>query len=473
MSRLLPDSPLDASSAAGRKPWGGRFQQPTDAEVERFTASLDYDWVLYPYDIQGSIAHAQMLAHCGIIRPEEGEMIVAGLERIREEIETGHLQPKVELEDVHMNIEARLVELIGDVGRKLHTARSRNDQVALDLRLYVRAEVDGLVARINRLLRALVDCAEEHQDVLMPGYTHLQRGQPVYFAHHLLAYGEMFLRDRERLEDARRRVNVLPLGAGALAGSSLPIDPEFVAQRLGFERVVQNSLDAVSDRDFVEEVVFCCCLVMQHLSRLAEEIVLWSSAEFGFVMLPDALCTGSSLMPQKKNPDVAELIRGKTGRVYGALVSLLTLLKGLPLSYNRDLQEDKPALMEALVSTGDCLHMAVRLVEGMQPVKERMEAAARDEMLLATDLVEYLVRKGVPFRRAHEACGRLVAYAQAAGRRFSELGLEEFRRFAAEFAEDVFEVLDARHSADAKAFGPGTAAHKVAERIQELKGRIG
>ena len=421
--------------------WKGRFQQPTSALVQRYGESVSFDWRLYAQDIRGSIAQAKALEKAGIITSEERGQIESGLKGIQADIEAGKFTWKQELEDVHMNIESELTRRIGAAGAKLHTARSRNDQVATDIRLYCRDEIDALKARIQTLQASLVECAERGGETVMPGYTHLQRGQPVLFAHHLLAYVEMLARDADRLQDCRRRLNVLPLGSGALAGSTIILDREFVAQELGFDSVSQNSMDAVSDRDFMAELLFAGALLGVHLSRLSEDVILWASAEFAFITLSDAHTTGSSLMPQKKNPDVAELTRGKTGRLVGNLMSLLTILKGLPMTYNRDLQEDKEALFDSV----DTLHLALEvfaeMVGGMDVNPVKTAAAAADPLLLATDLADYLVKKGIPFRQAHEVIGKLVAHSLQEGRGFPELKLEEYQQFSPVFDSSVFEML--------------------------------
>ncbi|MBI2458854.1 MAG: argininosuccinate lyase, partial [candidate division NC10 bacterium] len=390
-----------------KKPWGGRFEAETHGQVEAFTASIHFDQRLAPHDIAGSIAHARMLQKCGILSKAEVDAIVAGLEEILKEIERGEFRTDPALEDIHMHIERRLVEKIGDVGGKLHTARSRNDQVALDLRLYLREAIGKIRDQIRSLQEALVAEAEVHLGTVMPGYTHLQRAQPILLAHHLLAYFEMFQRDRDRFADCLTRVNVLPLGAGALAGTTLPIDRAYVAKLLNFPKVAANSVDAVADRDFAVEFLAGCAVLAMHVSRLAEELVLWASAEFGFIELPDAFATGSSMMPQKKNPDVAELARGKAGRVYGSLLALLTMLKGLPLSYNRDLQEDKEPVFDAVDTIRQTLDVLPPMLKAIKFRPERMRAAAAEGFLNATDLAEYLVTKGVPFREAHDTVGRI------------------------------------------------------------------
>ncbi len=397
------------------KLWGGRFSEPTDQFVERFTASIGFDARLYHHDIQGSIAHARMLAHVGVLSGNECGAIVNGLQQIHSEIDTGSLQWSVALEDVHMNVESRLIEIVGEVGKRLHTGRSRNDQVATDIRLYLRDEIDALRALMTQLLTALLDLAATHADTIMPGFTHLQIAQPVTFGHHILAWFEMLLRDRDRINDLRKRVNVMPLGSAALAGTTFPIDRAFTARELGFDTVSENSLDAVSDRDFAIEFCAAASLTMMHLSRWSEELVLWSSQQFGFVDLPDRFCTGSSIMPQKKNPDVPELVRGKTGRVFGHLMGLLTLMKGQPLAYNKDNQEDKEPLFDAVDTLKDCLTAMFGMLPHLEVRADRMYAAAAQGFATATDLADYLVRKDVPFRDAHEIVGRCVAHAIARG----------------------------------------------------------
>lgn len=452
--------------------WKGRFQQPTSALVQRYGESVSFDWRLYAHDIRGSIAHAKGLEKAGILTTAEREAIERGLLQIRDEIAGGDFAWSQELEDVHMNIESTLTKRIGPAGAKLHTARSRNDQVATDVRLYSRDAIDSLISLTKELQRALVECAERGADAVMPGYTHLQRGQPVLFAHHLLAYVEMFARDAERLADARKRVNVMPLGSGALAGSTIILDREFVARELDFDGVTQNSMDAVSDRDFVAELLFTIALQGVHLSRLSEDVILWASAEFGFIHLSDAHTTGSSLMPQKKNPDVAELTRGKSGRLVGNLMALLTLLKGLPMTYNRDMQEDKEPLFDSLETITLALEVFTEMVRGMDVNRDRTAAAASDPLLLATDLADYLVLKGVPFRQAHEVIGKLVAHCLSTGRPFPELSLEDYRQFSDAFGEDVFAMLkmDAALAAR-KGIGAPSPAN-VAGRLQHWRERL-
>lgn len=455
------------------KLWSGRFTEETNKLVESFTASVPFDKRLYREDIAGSIAHTKMLAHQGIISREEAEAIVRELEAIRQEIERGEFEWKLEHEDVHMNIEAALIERLGQIGAKLHTGRSRNDQIALDMRLYVKRATGEVIAAIVELQRALLALAEAHPDAVMPGYTHLQRAQPVLFAHHLLAYFWMLERDKGRFADCARRADVSPLGAGALAGSTLSLDPEFVARELGFAEVFRNSVDAVSDRDFVAEFLSACAILMMHLSRLAEEIVLWSSAEFGFVELSDAYATGSSMMPQKKNPDVAELVRAKTGRVYGHLMAMLTVLKGLPLSYNRDLQEDKEGLFDAVDTVLSCLEVMAGMLRTIKVNEARMRGAAEEGFLLATDLAEYLVRKGMPFREAHRVVGELVRYCLEEGKGLRDLKeLWELKGFSELFEEDVFELLLVDASVAARRTPGGTAPEEVRKQIEEACKRL-
>ena len=455
--------------ADGKKPWGGRFKESTDKLVEEFTESVSYDKRLAPFDIAGSIAHVKMLEKQGILKKEEAEKIVSGLKEILDEIERGEFVWKTELEDVHMNIEKRLTEKIGAVGGKLHTGRSRNDQVATDVRLYVRHEIEEILELLKALRRAFVKQAEENLDVVMPGYTHLQIAQPVLYAHHMLAYYQMFRRDAERFKDTLKRVNVSPLGSAALAGTSYPLDREFTAKLLGFNGVTRNSMDAVSDRDFVAETIFNCAMVMMHLSRLSEELVLWSTEEFGFIELPDAFCTGSSIMPQKKNPDVSELTRGKTGRVYGDLITILTVLKGLPLTYNRDLQEDKEPLFDAIDTVKMALRVNEKIVSGMKPRKERMREQAKKGFSLATDVADYLAKKGVPFREAHEIVGKVVAYCLDNGKTLEDLTLEEFRKFSNKFEEDVLSLMSVEGSINSRNIVGGTAREQVEQEIKRIK----
>ena len=457
---------------AHAKPWGGRFSEPTDAFVERFTASVAFDRRLYRHDIAGSLAHASMLCNVGVLSQEEAETIAAGLEAIRDEIERGTFDWSVALEDVHMNIEARLTERIGPAGKKLHTGRSRNDQVATDLRLWLREEIDGLDALLVRLAEALLERAETYADAIMPGFTHLQAAQPVTFGHHLLAWFEMILRDRERLADCRRRVDTMPLGAAALAGTTFPVDRTQTARTLGFGRIAENSLDAVSDRDFAVEFAAWASLTMVHLSRFSEELVLWASAQFGFVELPDRFCTGSSIMPQKKNPDVPELVRGKTGRVAGQLTSLLVLMKGQPLAYNKDNQEDKEPLFDVVDTVRDCLTAYADMVPALRADREAMRTAAVRGFATATDLADYLVRRGVPFRDAHEVVGRAVAHAVEADRDLAELSLETLSGFSDAIGPDVFDVLTPEGSVAARDHLGGTAPVRVRAAVARGRARL-
>jgi len=452
--------------------WGGRFGEATDAFVARFTASIGFDHRLYRQDIAGSIAHAEMLARAGILTAAERDAIATGLEAIRTRIEAGEFQWSETLEDVHMNIEAALTEAIGAAGKKLHTGRSRNDQVATDIRLWLRREIDAIAAEILRLQRALVDLAEREADTIMPGFTHLQTAQPVTFGHHLLAWYEMLARDRDRLRDCRRRLNRSPLGAAALAGTSYPIDRELTASLLGFDGPAANSLDAVSDRDFAIEFCAAASLIMTHLSRAAEELILWASAQFRFVDLPDRFCTGSSIMPQKKNPDVPELVRGKTGRVTGHLVALLTLMKGQPLAYNKDNQEDKEPLFDTVDTLRDCLRAFADMVPALKVNRAAMRAAAGAGHATATDLADYLVRRGVPFRDAHEAVGRAVAAAIASGRELAELSLDELRTFAGQIDRDVFEILTLEGSVAARDHIGGTAPNQVRAAVARAREQL-
>jgi argininosuccinate lyase len=422
--------------------WKGRFSQPTSQLVQSYGESVSFDWRLYAHDIRGSIAQSKGLLKAGIITTEEQAAIEKGLLEIRHEIETGNFEFKESLEDVHMNIESELTKRIGPAGAKLHTARSRNDQVATDVRLYTRDAVDEIVAHIQALQRALVEAAERSGAAVVPGYTHLQRGQPVLFAHHLLAYVEMLGRDTSRLQDASQRLNVSPLGSGALAGSTIILDREFMAKELGFNGVTQNSMDAVSDRDFAAEVLFDIALCGVHLSRLSEDVILWCSAEFGFITLSDAHTTGSSLMPQKKNPDVAELTRGKSGRLVGNLMALLTLLKGLPMTYNRDMQEDKEPLFDSIDTIKAALAVFAEMISGMEVNETRTRAATSDPMLLATDLADYLVNHGVPFRSAHEVIGKLVAHSIAEKVAFADIPLAKYQEFSPAFEADLFACLN-------------------------------
>jgi len=454
------------------KPWSGRFTEPTDAFVEAFTASVDFDRRLYRHDIAGSVAHARMLAHVGVLSAGECEAIVNGLRQIEAEIDAGTFEWRHALEDVHMNIEARLIERIGDAGKKLHTGRSRNDQVATDLRLYLRDGVDDTLAAIRRLQEGLLGLAEREADTIMPGFTHLQVAQPVTFGHHLLAWNEMLERDHGRFTDARRRINVMPLGSAALAGTSYPIDRAFTAKALGFDAPAENSLDAVSDRDFAIEFTAAAALLMTHLSRFSEELVLWSSSPFGFIELSDAFCTGSSIMPQKKNPDVPELVRGKSARVHGHLVSLLTLMKGQPLAYNKDNQEDKEPLFDTLDTVLGCLKVYAGMIPAITVRREAMLAAARRGFATATDLADYLVRKGVAFRDAHEIVGRAVRAGVESGRDLSAMTLDELKAYSPAIDADVFGVLTLEGSVAARNHVGGTAPEQVRAALRRARKRL-
>lgn len=448
-----------------KKLWGGRFTQPTDKFVEEFTASIGFEQRLYPYDIQGSKAHAQMLARQGIITQAEAEQICTGLDQILADIEQGKIEFSVALEDIHMNIEARLIERIGSVGGKLHTGRSRNDQVAVDIRLYLRDELRAIIAYLEALKDSLLTQAEQNLNTIMPGYTHLQTAQPVLFAHHMLAYYEMFTRDAGRMRDCLQRMNVLPLGAGALAGTTFPIDREWVAQQLGFDGVTRNSLDSVSDRDFAIEFCAGAATLMMHLSRLSEELVLWSSADFNFIELSDSFCTGSSIMPQKKNPDVPELVRGKSGRVYGNLICLLTLMKSLPLAYNKDMQEDKEPLFDSIDTVKGSLKIFASMIAEMRTKTDNMRIAAARGFSTATDIADYCVRKGLPFRQAHEVVGKTVRYCIEQGKDIPELSLEEFRQFSALIDADIYDFVTLDASVNARTATGGTARCAVEREI--------
>ncbi len=451
------------------KLWSGRFRDRTDRLVEAFTSSLAFDRRLYAHDVQGSIAHCKTLKRAGVLTSRETAEMIRGLEAVKAELDEGRFPFVPEDEDIHMAIERRLTELIGPLGGKLHTGRSRNDQVALDIRLYLRDALKAMTGRIEELERALLSQARAHLDVIMPGYTHLQRAQPVLLAHHLLAYVEMLERDKGRINDALARLNVMPLGSGALAGTNYPIDRRYTARLLGFTDVTENSLDAVSDRDFAIEVMAALSLIMMHLSRLSEELILWTSQEFQFVDLPDAFCTGSSMMPQKKNPDVPELVRGKTGRVYGHLLALLTTLKGLPLSYNRDLQEDKEALFDALDTVSASLEVSAELIKGLKVNRDTLKRAAASGAMLATELADYLVFKGVPFREAHAVTGRIVRFCLDHQRDLETLTLDELRSFSERFDKDVLDVLTVEGAVERKAQIGGTARKRVEARIKVLE----
>jgi argininosuccinate lyase len=450
----------------------GRFKKKADRLVNAYTTSVPFDWRLYPYDIAGSIAHARMLAKQGIIIDKDAETIVNGLTAIQREVEGGEFQFKPELEDIHMNIEARLMEMVGEVGGKLHTARSRNDQVALDMRLFVRDAIDTTLTQIEDLQRVLIAQAEANKKVVIPGYTHLQRAQPVLLAHHLLAYFEMFKRDVARFNDCLGRTDVMPLGSGALAGVAYDVDREFLAKELGFDAISANSLDAVSDRDFVLEYLAAASLCMMHLSRLAEELINWSSAEFGFIELDEAYATGSSIMPQKKNPDVAELARGKAGRVYGNLMALLTTMKALPLAYNRDLQEDKEALFDSVETLLSTLEVFTGMLKTLKVNAVNAKRALEGGYILATDLADYLVKKGRAFRTAHEIVANLVSYAIENNKPLSKLTLAEYKKFSPLFEDDVFSIT-IESSLSARDITGGTAPKQVAKALAAAKKSLG
>jgi len=451
------------------KLWGGRFAEATDEFVERFTASVTFDKRLYRADIAGSIAHATMLAKQDILTTEESQKIIQGLGQIKDEIEAGSFQWSVSLEDVHMNIEAALTKKIGDVGKKLHTGRSRNDQVATDIRLFMRDGIDAVSIAIRQVQHGIISLAEKETETIMPGFTHLQTAQPVSFAHHLMAWFEMLQRDYERMQDCRKRVNVSPLGAAALAGTSFPIDRNMTAELLGFDKPAANSLDAVSDRDFAIEFCAAASLMMTHLSRISEELVIWTSAQFDFIELPDRFCTGSSIMPQKKNPDVPELVRGKSGRVYGHLVSLLTLMKSQPLAYNKDNQEDKEPLFDTLDTISDCLKAFADMIPAIKAKKESMRTAALKGFSTATDLADYLVRQGMAFRDAHEVVGKAVAYGVETNKDLAEMSLAELQVFSPEIEQDVFSVLSLEGSLNARNHIGGTAPAQVKLAIEAAK----
>ena len=441
--------------------WGGRFSEPTDEFVKIFGASVSFDKVLALYDIEGSIAHATMLSEVDVLTSIELKRIIEGLEKVKDEIINGQFSWSIELEDVHMNIESRLTEICGDPGKKLHTGRSRNDQVATDIRLYLRDQVRLITKELERLLNALLDLAEQEIETIMPGFTHLQAAQPISFGHHLLAYFEMFKRDRERLQESFKRVNTMPLGSAALAGTSYPINRERTAELLGFERISLNSIDAVSDRDFAIEFASNASLIMMHLSRFSEEIILWSSAQFEFISLPDSFCTGSSIMPQKKNPDVPELVRGKTGRVTGNLISLLTIMKGQPLAYNKDNQEDKEPLFDSVETIYACLRIFADMVPTINTNKDNMYQSALKGYTTATDLADYLVKKGLAFRDAHDVVGRAVSYGLKERKDLSEFTIDELKNFNSLIEEDIFNVISLEGSINARNHLGGTSPKQI------------
>lgn len=452
--------------------WGGRFSENTEKNVQDFTESISYDRRLYRHDIAGSKAHAAMLGAAGIIPKASADAICSRLDQIRDRIEKGDFEFKAELEDIHMHIESALIEALGDEGARLHTARSRNDQIALDIRLYLREEIDHLTAGLRRLQKALLSQAESNRRVILPGFTHLQHAQPILMAHHLLAYVEMFERDIGRLADARRRLNIMPLGSGAIAGTTLPIDREFVREKLQFPAMTRNSMDAVADRDFACETLAALAVFSMHVSRLSEDLILWMSQEFSFITFSDAYCTGSSLMPQKKNPDIAELSRGKTGRVYGSLMAMLTVCKGLPLTYNRDLQEDKEPLFDAIDTVSSILSVYPDMIETMRVFPDRMLQAASDPGLMATDLAEALVRKGVPFRTAHHKVGAFVRYAAEHGLPLDQVPLEEMKSVIPEADEQMLKLFSPMHAVAARDVFGGTGYEQVESQIAFWKEKL-
>lgn len=451
------------------KTWGGRFKEKVNELVDRFNASIGFDRALYHEDIIGSVAHCKALTKAGVLTEEESRQILEALWEIEKELERGPYPNEGEFEDIHTLVERALVDKVGSLGEKLHTGRSRNDQVALDMRLYVRNASNRIISLVREVQRALVEQAENNLDIVMPGYTHMQRAQPVLLAHHLMAYYEMLKRDRERFGEALKRINILPLGSAALAGTTFPLDRQLIAKELGFKGISANSMDAVSDRDFILEFLFDCSLVMMHLSRLAEELVLWSSQEFGFVEISDAFCTGSSIMPQKKNPDLPELMRAKTGRVYGHLMALLTVMKGLPLAYNKDMQEDKEVLFDTVKTVEICLEVAARLMSALSFHKDKMEDAVAQGYLVATDLADYLVRKGIPFRKSHEIVGRIVLMCIDLGIELNELSLDQMKKICEDIDGDVYEWLDPRRSVERRRLEGGTSPDAVRRAIQRAK----
>ncbi|NLN65987.1 MAG: argininosuccinate lyase [Clostridiaceae bacterium] len=454
------------------KLWDGRFSKSTDPMVDDFHSSIRFDSCMYKQDILGSMAHVKMLGKCGVISEEDASLIYKTLQEILSDIENGRVTFEIGCEDIHMNIEKILISRIGDVGKQLHTGRSRNDQVALDIRMYLKEETTQIKALLTDLLQVLIDMAENNLDVIMPGYTHLQRAQPVTFAHHLMAYVQMFLRDQERLTDCYQRMDIMPLGSGALAGTTYPLDRHAVAQELGFERITENSLDGVSDRDFVLELASALSIVMMHLSRFCEEIILWCSHEFSFIELDDAYSTGSSIMPQKKNPDVAELVRGKAGRVYGNLMALLTVMKGLPLAYNKDMQEDKEAIFDSVDTVKMCLPVFTKMVATMSIRRDNMLSAARGGFTNATDIADYLVKKGVPFRDAHAIVGRMVACCIEQEKNIEELGIGELKAFSEKIEMDVYEAISLETCVNERNLPGGPAIVSVKASIENARERL-
>jgi argininosuccinate lyase len=454
------------------KLWGGRFTKETNKLVEAYTASIGFDQALAEEDIEGSLAHVKMLGKCGVLTQEDVDTITAGLIKVRERIRSGQAEYTIANEDIHMNIEKMLLEEVGPVGGRLHTGRSRNDQVATDMHLYLRKKVLRLIERLITLRKALQNQASRNTETILPGYTHLQRAQPILFAHHLMAYDAMFERDIERYTDSLKRINRLPLGAGALAGTTFPIDRHYTAELLGFDDVYENSLDAVSDRDFIVEFLSASALVMTHLSRLSEELVLWSSSEFQFIELDDAFCTGSSIMPQKKNPDVPELVRGKTGRVYGHLIGMLTVLKALPLAYNKDMQEDKEGMFDTVATLEGALDLFAPMIETMTVNRERMKTAVNRDFSNATDLADYLAGRGLPFREAHEVVGKTVLYCIQNDKFLLDLTIDEFRQFSPLFSDEIYQVLQPAHVVDARDVYGGTATKQVKAAIRRATERL-
>lgn len=448
------------------KLWGGRFEKSTDKSVDDFNSSIRFDSRMYKHDILGSIAHAKMLGKCKIISQEDSDLIQATLKEILKDIEKGQVEFEIDAEDIHMNIEKILITRIGDVGKRLHTGRSRNDQVALDIRMYLKDEVIEIKKMLASLENTLIDISEKNLDVILPGYTHMQRAQPITFAHHMMAYFQMFKRDLSRLDDCYKRINVMPLGSGALASTTYPLDRHMVADELGFYEVTENSLDGVSDRDFAIELASCLSITMMHLSRFSEELIMWSSHEFGFVEMDDAYSTGSSIMPQKKNPDVAELVRGKTGRVYGSLIGLLTVMKSLPLAYNKDMQEDKESIFDAVDTVKLCLPVFTSMIATMKIRKENMYKAAQGGFTNATDIADYLVKKGIPFRNAHEIIGKMVLYCIGNKKAIDELTMEEFKGFSDLISDDVYKEISLETCVSGRNLPGGPAKERVLAAIQ-------
>jgi argininosuccinate lyase len=447
------------------KAWDGRFEKGTEPLMERFSASISVDWILFPYDVKGSIAYAEMLFKIGILNQREKNLLITALKEIKNELEMGRLPFNDALEDIHMHIEARLIEKVGELGKKLHTGRSRNDQVAVDMRMFLKEALEQIDGGLRTLLAALLERAGTEQKTMMPGYTHTQRAQVVTFSHYLLAYFYMLKRDRQRVKEALSRIDALPLGSGALAGSTIPIDREFLKEKLGFSKIAENSMDAVSDRDFLLDALFSVSMIMTHLSRLSEDLILFSTEEFGFVSLPDGLCTGSSLMPHKKNPDAVELIRGKAARTLGDLTSMFALLKGLPLTYNRDLQEDKEPVFHAVATAHSCLTIMALVIEGIVVHRERMKEAVVASFMPAVEMAEYLVLKGVPFREAHQIVGKMVKYCEEQKKRLAELALEEMRSFCAVFDDDVRSYIDPANILKSRKTIGGASYKEVARQI--------